>query len=217
MGIVHFFHMLAHVSELISRTWFDASGCKYLESFCSSPDFLQRTPPNRASLWGLFWTQCESVLLCLSQHCLFNSKMTSWQCYPVAWQQSPQGRAWLLSRGSLWAWCYKVCRALFTQPWCLWSREVPRAWWVCPCFICSSPVEEKLFWRTWETVALHKLWRVQGLFLAVSFSPSCLSMQKCSSICSTASSTCTRCALVQHCLLVPWLLLVSPPSFQRRG
>lgn len=44
-------------------------------------------------------------------------------------------------------------------------------------------------------------------FRALSFSPSCLSMQKCSSVLNSALPTCKRCA--RHCLLDPWLLLVS--------
>lgn len=107
-----------------------------------------------------------------------------------------------------------MCRALFTQPWCLWNWEVPVPSEPAHVPICSAPVEEAQT-MSGSSFDGYKRYNTQRLclplfFLALSFSPSCLSMQKCSSIFNAASPTCTRCA--RHCLLFPWLLLVSASS-----
>lgn len=121
------------------------------------------------------------------------------KCYTIAWQQAPQGGTGLLSKGSPWAWCYRVCRALFTDSvpgaggcWGLVVLSIPRlpdaAWPVGKASQGALLKETRDYAFAWD-LTCTKL-RLQVLFLAVSFSPPRLPMQQCSSVCSKERGWC---------------------------
>lgn len=146
------------------------SSCKYLDYFYSSPDSLDRTSPKQSitisTLWALFWTQYESVLLCLSRIVC----STEWSNGSVT--HLPGSSHLKVGRGS----CPKealghdvVRRAELSSPKHGVSGAgrfpVPSESAHVP--ICSTPVEKAQTksassFEGHETVPLHKQWLVHG-------------------------------------------------------